>query len=74
MIRRVRKLGSTGDADSTFSTHQPIFPGMNRPYVLETERLTLRNASLDDAEFMLRLLNEPSFHRFIGDRGVRTAR
>lgn len=41
--------------------------------VIETERLTLRQATLDDAEFMLRLLNEPSFLRFIGDRGVRTA-
>jgi RimJ/RimL family protein N-acetyltransferase len=40
--------------------------------VLETDRLTLRHASLDDAEFILRLLNEPSFLRFIGDRGVRT--
>lgn len=40
--------------------------------VLETSRLTLRRISLDDAEFMLGLLNEPSFHRFIGDKGVRT--
>lgn len=40
--------------------------------VLETERLTLRTVSLDDAEFILRLVNEPSFLRFIGDRGVRT--
>ena len=40
--------------------------------LLETERLTLRDASHEDAEFMLRLLNEPSFLRFIGDRGVRT--
>lgn len=40
--------------------------------VLETERLTLRHAELDDAAFVLRLLNEPSFLRFIGDRGVRT--
>jgi RimJ/RimL family protein N-acetyltransferase len=40
--------------------------------VLETERLTIRLATLDDAEFVLRLLNEPSFLRFIGDRGVRT--
>lgn len=40
--------------------------------LLETERLTLREASLDDATFILRLLNEPSFLRFIGDRGVRT--
>ena len=40
--------------------------------VLETDRLALRLASFDDAEFILRLLNEPSFLRFIGDRGVRT--
>jgi RimJ/RimL family protein N-acetyltransferase len=40
--------------------------------VLETERLTLRHATPDDAAFVLRLLNEPSFVRFIGDRGVRT--
>ncbi len=41
-------------------------------FVLETERLTLRQLSEDDAEFMLGLLNEPSFHQYIGDRGVRT--
>lgn len=40
--------------------------------VLETDRLALRRISLHDAEFMLGLLNEPSFHRFIGDKGVRT--
>jgi RimJ/RimL family protein N-acetyltransferase len=40
--------------------------------VAETERLTLRWLTPDDAPFMLRLLNEPSFHRFIGDRGIRT--
>lgn len=40
--------------------------------VLETERLRLRRISPDDAEFMLGLLNEPSFIRNIGDRGVRT--
>ena len=40
--------------------------------VLETQRLTLRHATSGDADFMLRLLNEPSFIRFIGDRGVRT--
>ena len=39
--------------------------------VLETERLTLRRLSTDDAEFVLGLLNEPSFLRYIGDRGVR---
>lgn len=40
--------------------------------ILETERLQLRMLSLDDAEFILRLLNEPSFIQNIGDRGVRT--
>src|SRR5258708_38128686 len=40
--------------------------------ILETERLQLRRLSTDDAEFILRLLNEPSFIQNIGDRGVRT--
>lgn len=40
--------------------------------ILDTERLTLREMSVDDAAFMLGLLNEASFLRFIGDRGVRT--
>jgi RimJ/RimL family protein N-acetyltransferase len=39
--------------------------------VLETERLVLRRMTADDAEFILKLLNEPSFIRFIGDKGVR---
>lgn len=40
--------------------------------VLETKRLVLRRLSTHDAEFILGLLNEPSFLRYIGDRGVRT--
>lgn len=40
--------------------------------ILETERLLLRQFSTDDAEFILELLNEPSFIQNIGDRGVRT--
>jgi len=40
--------------------------------IIETERLQLRRLSVDDAEFTLRLLNEPSFIQNIGDRGVRT--
>jgi RimJ/RimL family protein N-acetyltransferase len=39
--------------------------------VLETERLVLRRMTADDAEFILTLVNEPSFIRFIGDKGVR---
>lgn len=40
--------------------------------ILETERLRLRRLTRLDAPFMLGLLNEPAWHRFIGDRGVRT--
>ena len=40
--------------------------------ILETERLFLRQFSAADAEFILELLNEPSFIQNIGDRGVRT--
>lgn len=40
--------------------------------MIETDRLTLRKFAEDDAEFILRLLNEPSFLEFVGDKGVRT--
>ncbi len=40
--------------------------------VLETDRLILRYLSADDAAFMLELVNDPAWLRFIGDRGVRT--
>jgi RimJ/RimL family protein N-acetyltransferase len=40
--------------------------------ILETNRLILREVSADDAEFMLDLLNQPSFIKYIGDRNVRT--
>lgn len=39
--------------------------------VLETARLHLRELTVGDAPFVLRLLNDPSFLRYIGDRGVR---
>jgi hypothetical protein len=39
--------------------------------VLETDRLRLRRLSSEDAEFILQLLNEPSWLRFIGNKGVR---
>jgi RimJ/RimL family protein N-acetyltransferase len=38
---------------------------------IETARLVLREFTADDAAFVLRLVNEPSFLRYIGDRGVR---
>src|SRR3954463_1726291 len=40
--------------------------------VLETDRLILRHLSTADAEFILELLNDPSFLRYIGDKQVRT--
>lgn len=40
--------------------------------ILETPRLVLREFTHGDDAFLLRLLNEPSWLRFIGDRGVRT--
>lgn len=40
--------------------------------VIETDRLILRWLTLNDAEFILELLNEPSWLRYIGDKGVRT--
>ncbi|HMV86569.1 MAG TPA: GNAT family N-acetyltransferase [Blastocatellia bacterium] len=40
--------------------------------ILETERLTLRRLCEADATFILKLLNEPSFLQYIGDKGVRT--
>jgi RimJ/RimL family protein N-acetyltransferase len=42
------------------------------PRVLETERLVLRELQRRDASFILALVNEPSWLRFIGDKGVRT--
>lgn len=41
-------------------------------FLIRTERLDLRELGLDDADFMLELLNDADFVRNIGDRGVRT--
>jgi RimJ/RimL family protein N-acetyltransferase len=40
--------------------------------ILETPRLTLREFTPEDAAFTLRLLNEPSWIEFIGNKNVRT--
>lgn len=40
--------------------------------VLQTERLRVRHMTEGDAAFMLGLLNDPAWHRYIGDRGIRT--
>ena len=46
---------------------------MNAPtQILETPRLTLREAALADSAFVRQLLNDPSWLENIGDRGVRS--
>lgn len=40
--------------------------------ILETDRLLIRHLTIDDADFILRLVNEPSFIANIGDRGIRS--
>ena len=40
--------------------------------VLETDRLILRRLTVEDAPFILALLNDPAWIKYIGDRGVRT--
>ena len=39
--------------------------------VLETDRLLLRRLRPDDAAFILELVNDPDWLRYIGDKGVR---
>jgi [ribosomal protein S5]-alanine N-acetyltransferase len=52
------------------STGSPA--GVGNVGVLETERLSLRELRLEDAGFIVELLNDASFLRFVGDKGVRT--
>ena len=40
--------------------------------IVETERLRLRNITVADAEFIHRLMNEPAYLEYIGDKGVKT--
>ncbi len=39
---------------------------------IKTERLVLRPLTLDDAEFMCKLLNDPGWIKNIGDKDIRT--
>lgn len=45
---------------------------MEAKTILHTQRLVLREFTLDDAPFLLELLNTPGWLQYIGDRGVRT--
>jgi RimJ/RimL family protein N-acetyltransferase len=46
-------------------------PAQSAP-VAETDRLVLRRLTLEDADFIFSLVNDASFIRYIGDKGVRT--
>ena len=39
---------------------------------IKTERLILSEFSLDDAPFIIEMLNDPAWLQFIGDRGIKT--
>lgn len=39
----------------------------------DTDRLRLRRITLEDADLMLAIWNDPAFMRYVGDRGIRTA-
>jgi RimJ/RimL family protein N-acetyltransferase len=41
--------------------------------VFDSPRLVVRRLTPDDTAFIVELLNDPAFIKFIGDRGVRTA-
>jgi [ribosomal protein S5]-alanine N-acetyltransferase len=40
--------------------------------IAQTERLLIRQLTVDDAPFILKLVNEPAWLAYIGDKGVRT--
>ncbi len=39
--------------------------------IVKTDRLSLRKIDTDDAEFMLRLLNDPTFIQYVDDKKAR---
>lgn len=41
-------------------------------YILETERLKLREFTLEDSGFIIELLNSPGWLEYIGDKNVKT--
>jgi RimJ/RimL family protein N-acetyltransferase len=45
---------------------------MNNGEAIETTRLQLRKLTLDDADLLLDVWNDPAFIRYVGDRGIRT--
>ena len=42
--------------------------------IVKTDRLSLRKIDTDDADFMLRLLNDPAFIQYVGDKNTPVGR
>lgn len=47
-------------------------PDKGADWLIETERLRLRPVTVDDADLMLAIWNDPAFIRNVSDRGIRT--
>ena len=47
-----------------------MMPPARPEFVVDTGRLTLRQLAPEDAPFILELVNDPDWIRYIGDRGV----
>ena len=45
---------------------------MNSEVILKTKRLVIRKFNLDDAAFIIQLMNSPGWLQFIGDRNMKT--
>src|SRR5688500_10735858 len=63
----------SGGSNSATACRPSSVRALATPPELETPRLSLRRLEPDDAEFLVGLLNQPSFLANIGDRGVRNA-
>jgi ribosomal-protein-alanine N-acetyltransferase len=62
--------GSDGGGGARGCVGSGTVDGSARSHILRTRRLRLRHFTLDDAPFILSLLNDASWLRFIGDRNV----
>lgn len=61
------------ESSNAHACHASAFDASGiRVNVVETARLRLRRLHAGDSAFILELVNEPSWIRFIGDKGVRT--
>lgn len=54
------------------ASQQFLYTRWQRVFRLETGRLVLRRLTLDDADLMLAVWNDPDFTKHVGDRGIRT--